>query len=150
MQENTFNDNNTLTEQDKKKPKKKNDLDGIEVLDFPNRTLPKIIETALELNIPIQLSKNGYYIGGFYGLNSDNSFKGFAFGQDTNEANTLVFYDNKNNKHLVKSFEDLVKFHNHIWGIYFKLSDSFKKPDNLWFGHMLQYGVLNITPGAVK
>jgi hypothetical protein len=148
MSDNTQNIDLNL---DKKKSKnKQNAMQGIEVLEFPNRTLPKLIEELLDKNIPVHLSKNGYYVGGFYGLNSENEHKGFAFAQDTNEANTLVFLDNKGHKHIIRSFEDLVKFHNHVWGIYFKISDSFKKPDNLWFGYMLQYGVLSITPGSIK
>lgn len=141
---NTLTSNSLVDEQnnvDKKKPakKKENLASQIEVLDFPNRTLPKLIEELLEKNIPVNLSKNGYYIGGFYGLNSDNQHLGFALAQDTVEANTLVFYDNKNNKHIIKSFEDLVKFNNVIWGVYFKLSEKYKKPDSLWFSYMLQY-----------
>lgn len=153
LSSNTLNDELVQEEtiQEKKKAKKKEEaLQGIEVLEFPNRTLPKLLEELLEKDIPVHLSKNGYYVGGFYGLNSETNHKGFAFAQDTNEANTLVFFDNKGHKHIVRTFEDLVKFHNHVWGIYFKLSNDFKKPDNLWFGYMLQYGVLSITPGSFK
>lgn len=148
MQETTNHDNEAT--QNKKNKKKQEGLLGIEVLEFPNRTLPKLIEELLEKNIPVRLSKNGYYVAGFYGLNSDNENKGLAFCQDTNEANTLVFFDNKGHKHVVKNFEDLVKFNNVVWGNFFKLSEDFKKPDNLWFMYMLQYGVLSITPGNVK
>lgn len=155
MQDNFMNtnDNDTLNDstQASKKAKKKVDaLQGIEVLEFPNRTLPNLIEELLEKNIPVTLSKNGYYVGGFYALNADNGHKGYAFAQDTSEANTLVFYDNKGHKHIVKSFEDLVKFHSVVWSNFFKISDDFRKPDNLWFMYMLQYDVVSITPGATK
>lgn len=138
--------------EDKKKMKKTKDdpFQNITILNEPNRKLPKVIEEALANDIPVRLSKNGYYIAGFYGLNSDTDNAGFAFAQETSEPDALVFYDSKNHRHLVKTFEDLVKFHNHVWGLFFKVSEEYKKPDILWFGFMLQYGVLNIMPGSVK
>jgi hypothetical protein len=132
----------------KEKAKKKDDLGGLEVLQFPNRTLPAIIEELLEKDFPVRLAKDGYYVGGFYGLNAETGNKGFAFGQDTSEANTLVFYDSKNHKHVIKSFEDLVKFHNHVWGLFYKTAKEYQKPDTSWFSYMLEYGVLSITPGG--
>ena len=132
----------------KKKNKIKSEFDlndGVQILPSPNRTLPKLIEELLEKDIPVSLSKNGYYIGGFYGLNA-NSKKGFVFAQDTSEANTLVFFDSKNSPCAVKNFEDLVKFHSHVWASFFKISEEYKKPESMWFGYMLEYSVLNITP----
>lgn len=134
----------------KKKKSKEDPFNNINVLYEPKRKLPKVIDIALENNIPVTLSKNGYFLGGFYGLNHDNQHEGFAFAQETSEDNSLVFYDMKGHKFLVKDFEDLVKFHNHVWGQFYKVSDSYKKPDMLWFGFLLQYGVLNITPGSMK
>lgn len=138
--------------EDKKKMKKlkEDPFQNITVLNEPQRKLPKVIEEALANDIPVRLSKNGYYVAGFYGLNSDTDNAGFAFAQETSEPDALVFYDSKNHRHLVKTFEDLVKFHNHVWGLFFKISEEYKKPDILWFGFMLQYGVLNIMPGSVK
>lgn len=135
-------------EVEKKKKKVKNEFElgeNTQVLPSPNRTLPKLIEIALEKDIPVYLTKDGYYVGGFYGLNSGNK-KGFAFAQDTSEANTLVFYDSKNNQCAIRSFEDLVKFNSHVWSSFYKLSEDYKKPDSLWFGYMLEYNALNITP----
>lgn len=132
----------------KKKTKQKSEFElpqGVQVLPLPNRTLPKLIEELLEKDIPVVLAKDGYYIGGFYGLNTHNK-KGYAFAQDTSEANTLVFYDNKNNECAVKKFEDLVRFNSHVWSAFFKLSEDYKKPDSMWFGYMLEYNALSITP----
>lgn len=141
--ENTANEKNEA----KKKKAKEDALANVQILNEPNRKLPKIIEELLQKDVPVVLAKNGYYVGGFYGLNQEIGKAGFAFAQETSEFDTLVFVDNKNHKHLVKSFEDLVKFNNHVWSIYFKLSEDYRKPDTLWFGYMLQYGVLSITPG---
>ena len=134
-----------------KSPKKKKDvqMNGVIVLEKPSRILPQLVEELLEKNIPVRLTKGGYSVGGFYGLGDVDS-KGFAFCKETNQPNTLVFFDNKGREHLVESFEDLVKFNNSIWGVFFKLSDDYKKPDFLWFQYMLQYGVLSITPGNTK
>lgn len=116
-----------------------------EILPTPNRTLPKLIEELLEKNIPIILSKDGYYVGGFYGL-GEGEKKGFVFAKDTTEANTLAFIDNKGNFYSIKNFEELVKYNNHIWAAFYKLSDDYKKPNSLWFSYLLEYNVLNITP----
>lgn len=133
-------------DQKKKKPKSEFELsENIQVLPSPNRTLPKLIEEVLEKEMPVILSKDGYYIGGFYGLNSGNK-KGYVFAQDTSEANTLVFYDSKNNQCSVKTFEELVRFNSHVWSAFYKSSEEYKKPDSLWFGYMLEFNALNITP----
>lgn len=147
---NTATDSFTESLVDKTPKKKKEDpLHGISILDKPSRKLPPLVEELLEKNIPVRLSKKGYLVGGFYGLGeSDN--KGFASFQETNKPNTLVFFDNKGREHIVESFEDLVKFNNSIWGVFFRLSEDYKKPDFLWFQYMLQHGVLSITPGNVK
>lgn len=147
--ETTVSASNVVADEKKKeKAKKKDELGGLEVLQFPNRTLPALIEELLEKNFPVRLAKDGYYVGGFYGLNSETDNKGFAFAQDTSEANTLVFYDSKNHKHVIKTFEDLVKFHNHVWGLFYKVAKEYQKPDTGWFSYMLEYGVLSITPGG--
>ena len=131
------------------KKKKEDPLNGVTVLEQPSRKLPQLVEELLEKNIPVRLTKKGYLVGGFYGL-GDGDNKGFASLQETNKENTLVFFDNKGREHVVESFEDLVKFNNFVWGVFFKLSEDYKKPDFLWFQYMLQYGVLSITPGNVK
>lgn len=146
-----YESNSYESEEKKKNKKVKEDIfNNITILNEPKRNIPKVIEAALENGIPVTLSKNGYFVGGFYGLNHDNQHQGFAFAQETSEPNALVFYDSKNHRHLIKTFEDLVKFHNHVWGLFYKVSDEYKKPDMLWFSFMLQYGVLSITPGNVK
>lgn len=145
------NQNSTSDNLVDKTPKKKKEdpLHGINILEKPSRKLPSLVEELLEKNIPVRLTKKGYLVGGFYGL-GDNDNKGFASFQETDKVNTLVFFDNKGREHVVESFEDLVKFNNFIWGIFFKLSEDYKKPDLLWFQYMLHYGVLSITPGNVK
>lgn len=135
---------------DKVTRKKKEDaLHGVTILNKPSRKLPPLVEELLEKNIPIRLTKKGYLVGGFYGL-GDNDNKGFAFFQETDKTNTLVFFDNRGREHVVNSFEDLVKFNNFVWGVFFRLSEDYKKPDLLWFQYMLQHGVLSITPGNVR
>lgn len=130
-----------------KKAKKPKEESGLKIVDNPVRQLPAIINELLEKNFSIILSKNGYYVEGFYGLNHDGK-TGFAFGQETNEPNTLIFFDSKGHKHVIKNFEDLVKFNSHVWAVFYKLSDEYKKPNTKWFGYMLELGALNITPGG--
>lgn len=138
---------NFESEEKKKSKKPKNDLGNIQVLDYPNRTLPKLIEELIEKEFTIILSNNGYYIEGFYGLETNSKHKGFAFAQDTSESNTLVFYDTKGHKHLIKNFENLVEFNSTIWGSFIKFAEEYKKPNMKWFPYMFEYGYLNITPG---
>jgi hypothetical protein len=147
--ENTnINDINKDLSKNKKKKEDSKTI-GLEVLELPKRKLPALVEELLQKDIPIRITKKGYLVGGFYGL-GDNDNKGFVTVQETNDVNTLVFFDNKGHKHPIKNFDDLVKFHNFIWGTYFKLSEDYKKPDSLWFGYMLQHGVLSITPGNIR
>lgn len=134
-----------------KKPAKKskdNEFSNIKIVDSPVRQLPKLINELLEKNFTILLTKNGYYVEGFYGINANEGKIGYAFGQETSEANVLVFFDSKGHKHLIKSFEDLVKFNSHVWGIFYKVAEEFKKPNAKWFSYMLELGALNITPGG--
>lgn len=161
QQENNLNQKATLAIEDKLEnvsvensvekvvKTKKVEVAGAKTLDQPSRKLPSLVDELLEKNIPVRLSKKGYMVGGFYGLGELEN-KGFASFQETTKENTLVFFDNKGREHLIESFEDLVKFNNFIWGIFFKLSEDYKKPDLLWFQHMLQNGVLSITPGSSK
>lgn len=138
--------NNTSLEQEKKKRKKDDVLGDAQILEYPNRTIPKLLEEAIEKNFPVVLTKDGYLVGGFYGLNSNILGGGFAFAQDTSLPNTLVFLDSKGAKHLVKNFEELVAFNSTVWGQFFKTSPDYKKPNSQWFPYMLEYGVLNISP----
>lgn len=129
-----------------KKPKKKdNDLNGLTINETPNRGLPSLVKEILDKNIKVILTKNGYYLSGFYGLNKDKE-SGYIFFQETNEPESLVFYDAKNTKHIVRSFKDVVNLNAIVWGYFFKISEDYKKPDQEWFPYMLEYGVLNITP----
>jgi len=134
----------------KKISKKSEDLEfkNIKIIDNPVRQLPKLINELLEKNFEIILTKNGYYVEGFYGLHSGYKI-GYAFGQETTEQNTLVFYDAKGHKHLIKSFEDLVRFNGKVWGSFYKLNNGcdYKKPNPKWFNYMLELDILNITPG---
>lgn len=160
MSENTFDEQfknesvaNVAVEVEKheteKVAKKKKEEVSFTLLDKPSRILPSLVEELLEKNIPVRLTKKGYLVGGFYGL-GDSENKGFVTAQETTKDNTLVFFDNKGREHVIQSFEDLVKFHNFIWGVFFKVSEDYRKPDIMWFQYMLQYGVVSITPGNVK
>ena len=84
-------ENNQLNEEKKKAGRKsKSELDNLgsaQILEYPNRTIPKLLEEAIEKGFTVVLAKDGYYIGGFYGLNQDLLGGGFAFAQDTSEAN---------------------------------------------------------------
>lgn len=148
-----LNNNNLLItdnimESDKNKKSKlvKNDLSNIKIIDKPIRNLPQLIEELLSKKFDVLLSINGYYVSGFYGLNKDIGKDGYIYCQETNELNSLIFYDAKGHKHLIKSFEDLVKLNSLIWGSFFKISEDYKKPNILWFNYMLELDVLNITP----
>lgn len=129
------------------KKKKKDDLGGLTLLLKPTRRLPSLIEECLDKGFIISLSKEGYYISGFYGLNEHNHFKGFAFLQETDDSSKLIAFDHKNNKHVIGSFEDLVKFNRLIWAAFFKQSENYKKPDPSWFEYLLTYGAVEVTPG---
>lgn len=126
-------------------PAKKKGL-GVEILEKPKRILPSIIEELLDKNISVILSKDGYFIEGFYGLNENIGKKGFVFAQETNEDGSLIFLDARNSKHVVKNFEELVRFNNHVWGQFFK-QDEYQKPDTNWLSYMLEYDVLSLRPG---
>lgn len=129
------------------KKKKKDDLGGLTLLLKPTRRLPSLIDECLDKGMFVSLSKEGYYVSGFYGLNEHNQFSGYAFLQETDEPNKMVAFDHKNVKHVISSFEDLVKFNRYIWSVYFKQSDTYKKPDHAWFEYLLQYGAVEVTPG---
>jgi hypothetical protein len=132
----------------KKTPKKSSLLNGLTIVS-PQRKLPLVIKEAIERNIPVVLSKDGYYVKGFYGLNQETvGYKGYAFAQETSDFESVVFYDSKGLPVVVKSFKDLVKFNNDVWGSFFKLSEEYKRPDELWFNLMLSYDVLAIMPGG--
>lgn len=131
---------------DEKKKTKKDALSGLDILEKPARKIPAIIEETLSNNIAVELASNGYYISGFYGLNSDKGKTGYVFIQETSDPESLVAYDNKGTKHLLKNFEDLVRFNNQVWATFFKVSEDYRKPDMKWFPFLLQYDALNITP----
>lgn len=138
-------ENKEIKEKKKIKNKSEFSLDeGVEVLPSPNRTLPNLIEELLEKNFNVVLSKDGYFVNGFYSL-STNGKKGYVFIQDTTERNVLVAYDHKGNPSAIKNFNDLVKFNSQIWSVFYKLEEH-KKPDMFWFPYMLELGVLNISP----
>jgi len=129
------------------KKAKESEYPNLKIIENPIRKLPSLINELLEKNFSIILSKNGYYVSGFYGLNKDTDIAGYAFGQETNDSGVIVFFDSKGHKHIIKSFEDLVKFNSQVWGVFYKVAEKYKKPDAQWFGDMLEMGALNITPG---
>lgn len=129
------------------KKKKKDDLGGLTLLLKPTRRLPSLVEECLDKGFTVSLSKEGYYVSGFYGLNEHNQYKGFTFLQETDSPSVMVGYDHKNNKHVINSFEDLVKFNRLIWSVFYKQNDEYKKPDPTWFEYLLAFGAVEVTPG---
>lgn len=129
----------------KAKKAKQTDLNGAHIVEHPKRGLPALVLELLNKNMTVQVTNNGYYLSGFYGLNKENGV-GYIFFQETSDPELLAFYDSKNNKHPVRTFEDLVTLNATIWGQFFKISAEYKKPDSTWFPYMLEYGVINITP----
>jgi len=128
--------------------KQKNEVESlgeIQILDYPNRTLPKLLEELVAKGFTVILGKDGYYIEGFYGLNKNMLDGGYILAQDTTVANTLALSDAKGGKHFVKNFKDIVFLNNTIWGTFFKIPE-YKKPNQKWFPHLVEYGALNISP----
>ena len=71
-----------------------------QVKDKPNRSLPKLIEELLNKNIKVGLSKNGYLVYGFYGLNDD----GYAeLLESKDNKDILVSYDNRKKEHVIQT-----------------------------------------------
>lgn len=141
-------DVNMVNNNDKKKPgrKSKNEMNSLgkaQILELPNRTLPKLIEELLGKGFQVMLSSDGYYVGGFYGINAKIDKTGFVFVQDTTEANTLAFEDSKGYKHPITSFEELVHFHSLVWSQFYK---DYPKADMKWLPHMLELNAANISP----
>ena len=129
-----------------KKRSKKELMAGVKIVS-PQRKLPAILNEIIDSGIPVLLAKDGYYVKGFYGLSPD-SHDGYAFVKETNDFESVVFFDAKGGPVLVKTFKDAVKFNNDVWGAFYKISEDFKKPDPLWFGLMLKFDVLSIAPGG--
>lgn len=145
--ENMVNNQNELEEKKKQKKSKDNDFQGVEIREYPNSALPSLIVNLLNNNFTVTLAKTGYYVNGFYGLNrQEGQDSGSVFFQETSDPNLFAFYDHKCVKVPIRTFEELVVFNAQMWGVYFKQSQDYKKPDSHWFPYMLEYGVLNITP----
>lgn len=144
-------ENHIDSTEEKKKQKKSKDAEfvNVTIVEQPNASLPNLIKELLDKNFTLSLSKTGYYLHGFYGMNkSAENQSGSIFFQETSDPTLLAFYDHKGNKHPVRSFEDIVSLNATIWGVYYKLSPDYKKPDTMWFPYMIEYGVLNIAPPA--
>lgn len=138
-------DNLNNTPEIKEEAPKKKAL-TLKIIDKPVRNLPKLIGELLNKNFSVVLTQNGYYIEGFYGIQQNESFKGYIFAQETTEDGTLAFFDAKGHKHYIKTFEELASLNSIVWGQFYKTTDEYKKPNAKWFGFMLELGVLNITP----
>lgn len=135
---------------DKKKPgrKSKNEMSNlgdIQVLEQPKRVLPKLIEEVLLKGFSVQLSSNGYYIGGFYGINAKTDKLGFVFAQDTSDSTALAFEDAKGYKHLVHSFEELVHLHSYIWSQFYK-EEEYRRANPQWLQYLLEMNAASISP----
>lgn len=144
---------NTELNQDnnqKNKAKKSKETDAIKVLDQPKVQLPKVLQECVDNGFKVFLTKEGYYVSGFYGINSHlGTLTGYIFAQDTNEEDTMVFYDHKLHKHFIKTFTDLVILHSLVWSYFYKNNENYKKPDLNWFPYLLEHNALNISP-AIK
>lgn len=139
---------NMVNNNDKKKPGRKsknemNSLGNAQVLELPNRQLPRLIEELLGKGFQVMLSKDGYFIGGFYGINAKINKTGFVFAQDTTDDNILAFEDAKGYKHPIRNFEELVRFHSLVWSQFYK---EYPRADMQWLGYMLELNAANISP----
>ena len=155
-QGNTFDNqqNEVLSTQDgvEKTEVKKSRTQKISLVESsPSRILPKLVEELIEKGIPVLLRKDGYAIGGFYGIN-DNGYANIAeidFNQSnidkTQHADSLIAYDVKNKPHLISSFDDLIKFHLLVWKSYLKQKE-YCLLNSIWYPYIIQSPYISITP----
>lgn len=155
-QENTFDhqQNEALIKQDRveKTEVKKSRSQKISLVESPpSRVLPKLLEELIEKGIPVLLKKDGYAIGGFYGINN-NGYANIAE-IDFNQSNidkshyedSLIAYDVKNKPHLISSFDDLIKFHLLVWKSYLKQKE-YCLLNSIWYPYIIQSPYISITP----
>lgn len=118
----------------------------VKISKTPNRLLPPLIELIMEKGISVKLTKEGYLIGGFYGLNN-----GYLqlFEQDStstiSNVDALIAMDNRKKMHVINHFDDLIKMNLTIWKVYSK-EKEFKHLDNEWYPHIIGSEFISITP----
>ena len=115
------------------------------------RILPNLIDELINYGIDVRVTKDGYSVGGFYGLNNDGFavLKEIDFTEselDQNQyENALIAIDNKNKSHLISSFDDLIKFHLLIWKNYFKQKE-YMVLNSKWYPFVINSPYISITP----
>lgn len=138
MQENELVDN--------KAEKKANQYDVRQSLS--DYHLPPLIEELLDAGILVVLSKEGFLVDGFYSLNQGTNKEGFALLQEAvDEKNVFIVADNRNVKHKITCFNDLVAFNKFVWGVFYKHDkEKHRLPDAAWQAYMLQMGLVRLLP----
>ena len=115
------------------------------------RILPNLIDELINYDIDVRVTKDGYSVGGFYGLNNDGFavLKEIDFTEselDQNQyENALIAIDNKNKSHLIGNFDDLIKFHLLIWKNYFKQKE-YMVLNSKWYPFVINSPYISITP----
>lgn len=115
------------------------------------RILPNLIDELINYDIDVRVTKDGYSVGGFYGLNNDGFavLKEIDFTEselDQNQyENALIAIDNKNKSHLICNFDDLIKFHLLIWKNYFKQKE-YMVLNSKWYSFVINSPYISITP----
>lgn len=116
----------------------------------PTRLLPILIEDLVKKGFPVQISENNYLIGGFYGLN-DTGFATLSeidlkeSGLNDTDNDSMIAFDGKNKPHLIRTFDDLMKFNLMIWKQYYK-QPEFSCLDSHWYPFVIQSPYISITP----
>ena len=109
-------------------------------------TIPPIILTLIENDIPVQIDKDGYLIGGFYGLSYGNTPIGFMRCKESaDKPGVVLCYDHKNVQHEASSVSDFATIHSIIWSNYYK-QEEYKIPDSLWIKLLISTGSLDMRP----
>lgn len=111
----------------------------------PRRSVPKLIQEVIDHGIPVLLNREGYLIPGFYGSTHSGQV-GVVYAQDTEKSSEMLFFDHKNRKHVISSFKELVELNNTVWGSFYR-EKEYSTPNQMWFPHLMNFGVLNISPG---
>ena len=137
--------------QNKKTNKKANAKKLIASNTASTRILPVLIDELVNHGFDVRVTKDGYAVGGFYGLNDD----GFAILKEVNFTeseldknqyeNALIAIDNKNKSHLISNFDDLIKFHLIIWKHYFKQKE-YMVLNSKWYPFVINSPYISITP----
>ena len=137
--------------QNKKTNKKTNAKKLIASNTASTRILPVLIDELVNHGFDVRVTKDGYAVGGFYGLNDD----GFAILKEVNfteseldknqYGNALIAIDNKNKSHLISNFDDLIKFHLVIWKNYFKQKE-YMVLNSKWYPFVISSPYISITP----